>query len=188
MGRRASLSSGQRPFVWVAALTRDAAAGRDGPRRVLLVSVPALAQVAALRVGVATPLRFAARVMAVHSKEREALVAEGTWRADRHAGLVDVAGIPGPEADSVLWNQLEAWQRRFDEAAADVEARGTTLDSKGQAVQNPSCKVMKDASSEIRELCKVLGIGPLNRSRLGASSSGDGEPDDVPGAPPRVRR
>ena len=95
-------------------------------------------------------------------------------------------GVPGPEADSVLWNQLAQWQVRFDDAASDVDENGPTMDSKGQVVQNPACKVMKDASAEIRELCKILGIGPLNRSRLGVGGSveGDDEPDD---APPRKR-
>jgi P27 family predicted phage terminase small subunit len=114
------------------------------------------------------------------------LIQGSGWRADKHAARVDAAGVPGVEHDSVLWNQLAQWQARFDEAAADVEANGSTMDSKGQVVQNPACKVMKDASSEIRELCKVLGIGALNRARLGAGG-GDEAEDDAAGAPTRKR-
>lgn len=120
------------------------------------------------------------------AKAHDELVSAGTWRADRHAGLVDATGVPGAEYDSILWNQLAAWQARFDEAAADVEANGSTMDSKGQVVQNPACKVMKDASSEIRAICAVLGVGPLNRSRLGVGG-GDDDGGDIPGAPPRQR-
>jgi P27 family predicted phage terminase small subunit len=123
--------------------------------------------------------------MAGHAKERRELVAGGTWRADRHAGLVDAQGVAGVEHDSVLWNQLAQWQDRFDEAVADVAANGPTMDSKGQVVQNPAAKMMKDASAEIRELCKILGIGPLNRSRLGVG--GSDEDDEPVDAPPRKR-
>ena len=129
---------------------------------------------------------LACRVMAVHSKDRSELVRGGTWRADRHAALTDAGGVPGVEADSILWNQLAQWQARFDDAATHVDEEGPTIESRGQFVPNPACKVMKDASSEIRELCKVLGIGALNRARLGAGGGDDAE-DDAAGAPPRKR-
>ena len=44
-------------------------------------------------------------------------------------------------------------------------------------------KIAAEASKEIRALAAVLGIGALNRSRLGVSPESDGPPEDD-GMPP----
>lgn len=116
--------------------------------------------------------------MANHRKDSAEHVAAGTWRADEHAHRAPQY-VPDETHDLRLWQLLDHWQAVFDEARADVEASGVKIQSATQTVTNPACNVMKDASLQIRELCKVLGIGALNRARLGAGSTGDGDGDDT---------
>lgn len=128
--------------------------------------------------------------MAAPAKERNAHVSQGTWRADRHAKRVDTAGIASIDEDSRLWNLLDHWQRIFDAAQQEIDQLGVSMVSAGgQVVRNPACAVLKDAASEMRALCAVLGIGPLNRARLGKGVADDDEAqlDDAGLPPARVR-
>lgn len=128
--------------------------------------------------------------MAAHAKDRKAHVQQGSWRADRHAARVDTAGVASVDEDSRLWNLLDHWQNVFDAAQQDIERDGVSIESAGgQIVPNPACKVMKDAGAEVRALCAILGIGPLNRARLGkGAADDDGDVLDDAGLPPaRVR-
>lgn len=127
--------------------------------------------------------------MAAPAKERKAHVKDGTWRADRHAARVDTAGVASVDEDSRVWNLLDHWQRVFDTAQQEIERDGVSIESAGgQIVRNPACAVMKEAGAEIRALCAVLGIGPLNRARLGKGAVDDDDQLDDAGLPPaRVR-
>jgi phage terminase small subunit len=123
--------------------------------------------------------------MAAHAKDREAHLADKTWRADRHADRVDAGGVPGVEADSSVWNLIAQWQQRFDAAMAEVERDGATITNAGdQLVPHPSHKVAKEASSELRALFAIVGVGPLNRARLGKGAVDDdaGASDGLPPA------
>lgn len=125
--------------------------------------------------------------MANHRKDSAEHVAAGTWRADEHAHRTP-QDVPAEGEDVRLWQLLDHWQAVFDQAQQDVEKNGVKIKSATQTVTNPACNVMKDASSQIRELCKVLGIGALNRARLGAGSSGGGEDSDDLDLPPLPER
>jgi hypothetical protein len=126
--------------------------------------------------------------MAAHAKDRKAHVADGSWRADRHAGLVDAGGVAGVEQDSKVWNLIELWQQRFDAAMAEVDRDGATIENAGnQIVPHPAHKVAKEASSELRALFALVGISPLNRARLGKSGDASDDLDDG-GLPPAVVR
>lgn len=127
--------------------------------------------------------------MAAHAKDREAHVKDRTWRADRHAGLVDAGGVAGVEQDSKVWNLIELWQQRFDAAMAEVDRDGATIENAGnQIVPHPAHKVAKEASSELRALFAIVGVGPLNRSRLGKGASDDDASGESDGLPPAAVR
>lgn len=119
--------------------------------------------------------------MAAPVKDRALHVADGTWRADRHGGRVDAGGVAGVECDALLWDALEHWQAVFLQARSEVMELGATVVSAGeQVVPNPAHKVMKEASAEMRALAAILGIGPLNRSRLGvAAGESSDDADDI---------
>lgn len=125
--------------------------------------------------------------MANHAKEREAHLADGTWRADRHAAKA-AQGVPDDVEDSRLWALLDHWQCVFEAARVEVDENGISIQSATQTVKNPACGVMAEATKEIRALCQVLGIGALNRARLGASSSSGDEDGDVLDLPPLPKR
>jgi hypothetical protein len=133
-----------------------------------------------------TTARLVAPVyMAKDRSSAEHLVSRGDWRPSRHADRVDAAGVPGVEADSSVWNLIEQWQQRFDAAMAEVERDGATITNAGdQLVPHPSHKVAKEASSELRALFAIVGVGPLNRARLGKGAADDesGADDGLPPA------
>jgi len=107
------------------------------------------------------------------------LVASGDWRPSKHASRVDNAGVADVSEDARIWDVLDYWQKVFDLARVDVHERGVRIENAGgQEVPNPSTKVMKEASAEIRALYAILGVGPLNRARLGVSTGGGDDADD----------
>jgi len=118
--------------------------------------------------------------MANHRKDNADHVRQGTWRADRHASSSPaVVALPAESNDALLWQMLEQWHQVFDDARECIANDGLVITSAGaQKVPNPACKAMADASTQIRSLCQVLGIGALNRARLGGA--GEHEPDDDP--------
>lgn len=134
---------------------------------------------------------LAASGMAMHAKDQSELIASGSWRARDHAARAGQSAASDDE-DARLWQLVDHWQSVFEAARVEVDENGISIQSATQTVKNPACGVMADATKELRALFQVLGVGPLNRARLGASPS-DGASDgdefaDMPALPERGKR
>lgn len=128
--------------------------------------------------------------MPAHRKSIAQHHRDGTFRPSLHMGRnkdAAVPGVPGTENDAALWDQLAAWQEIFDAALDELRTDGITVQGAKGNKQHPAVKTAREAAAAIRDLSKLLGLGAVNRAKLGVSDddTGDDLDDELP--PIKVR-